>query len=41
MVHYGSVRTFADLDGLMARYDVVQCVVDANPETREVGPGLE
>jgi hypothetical protein len=35
MVHCDSVRTFAELDGLMARYDVAQCVVDANPETRE------
>ena len=30
----GTVPDFADLDGLMARYDVACCVIDAMPEIR-------
>jgi hypothetical protein len=35
MVYCDSVRTFAELDALMARYDVDRAVIDANPERRE------
>jgi hypothetical protein len=34
-VYVGTVDRFEDLDPLMQRYDVRQCVVDALPETRE------
>jgi len=34
-VFIGTVPDFEDLDGLMQRYDVGRCVIDANPEGRE------
>lgn len=34
-VYIGTVEEFEQLDGLMTRYDVARCVIDALPETRK------
>ncbi len=34
VVKFGKVRTFTELDALMSEFNVLSCVIDANPERR-------